>query len=49
MKKDDSKLTSVKLVRSIKKGDNVTAYKSLEKLMRQKMANRINDILKDVE
>ena len=47
--KDDCKKTATELVKSIREGDNVTAYKALEKLMKQKMANRLEKVLKDVE
>jgi hypothetical protein len=47
--KKNEKRASSKMVRSIRKGDNVAAYKLLEKLMKQKIASRIDKILKDSE
>lgn len=47
--KQDSKKTATKMVRAIREGDNVTAYKALEKLMKQKMADRIEAALKDAD
>ena len=38
---------SYKLVRAIANGDNVKAYKLLEKTMREKVAKRIDDAMKD--
>lgn len=49
MKTKDDKKTATKMVRAIREGDNVTAYKALEKLMKQKFADRIEDALKDAE
>lgn len=47
--KKDEKRASSNMVRAIRKGDNVAAYKLLEKLMKQKIASRIDKILKDSE
>lgn len=39
--------TTYKMVRAIAKGDNVEAYKLLEKLARQKVADKIDAALED--
>lgn len=47
--KNDSKKSATKMVRAIRKGDNVTAYKELEKMMKQKFADRLDNVLKDMD
>lgn len=42
-----SNATSEKMVRAIASGDNVRAYKLLEKRMREKVAEKIDHALKD--
>lgn len=39
--------TSEKMVRAISRGDNVEAYKLLEKRLREKVAEKIDNALKD--
>lgn len=38
---------TVKMVRSIQAGNNVEAYKSLEKVIKEKMSKRIDDALEN--
>ena len=47
MRQDDKKFDkeTVKMVRSIQAGNNVEAYKSLEKIIKDKMSKRIDDAL----
>ena len=46
MKKD--KKNTFKLVQAISKGENVDAYKLLEKAMKDRIARRIDDAIKDI-
>lgn len=46
-KKVSSNQTSERMVRAIANGDNVNAYKLLEKRMREKVAEKIDNALKD--
>lgn len=39
--------TTERMVRNIMHGNNVNAYKLLEKRLREKVANKIDDALKD--
>jgi hypothetical protein len=49
MDKKTEKKMATKMVRAIREGDNVTAYKELEKLMKQKIAKHVDKVLKDVD
>ena len=42
-----SNQTSERMVRAIAKGDNVEAYKLLEKRLREKVAEKIDDALRN--
>ena len=46
-KKVSSNETSERMVRAIANGDNVNAYKLLEKRMREKVAEKIDKALRD--
>ena len=45
----DSKESATKMVKAIRSGDNVKAYKELEKLVKQKFANHLDKVLKDMD
>lgn len=42
-----TKKSTVRMVNAINKGDNVKAYDILEKIMRQKVSDKIDRALKD--
>lgn len=46
-KKSMKNLKAYKLVRAISDGDNVEAYKILEQTMKEKVAKKIDDAMKD--
>ena len=46
-KKSKSNSTSEKMVRAIYNGDNVEAYKLLERRLREKVSEKIDNALKD--
>lgn len=43
----DPETNNAKMVRAIAKGDNIAAYKLLEKITKQKIAEKINKAMKD--
>ena len=47
VRRSKSNETSEKMVRAICDGDNVQAYKLLEKRLREKVAEKIDNALKD--
>ena len=49
MTEKNTKKIATKMVRAIRKGDNVAAYKELEKMMKQKFADRLDKVLKEMD